>query len=106
MIGELGKMGKSDQTGENMPGLSPQTEASKLLEQALMQMDGIISGSGTLTAHSPDYGFVPPPGIREAANALVSALQNSSSPPAPDPNVAKVLLCWIQQFKIPHRGFP
>lgn len=39
-------MGKADQVGgEGIPGLSPQTEASKLLEAALMQMDGIISGS-------------------------------------------------------------
>lgn len=37
-------MGKSDQLGDGIPGLSPQTEASKLLEAALMQMDGIISG--------------------------------------------------------------
>jgi len=45
MIGERHKMGKPDhQVPDNMPGLSPQTEASKLLEQALMQMDGIISG--------------------------------------------------------------
>lgn len=44
MIGERNKMGKADQISDNVPGLSPQTEASKLLEQALIQMDGIISG--------------------------------------------------------------
>lgn len=44
MIGERHKMGKSDKMSDNVPGISPQTEASKLLEQALMQMDGIISG--------------------------------------------------------------
>lgn len=37
-------MGKAEQMSDNVPGMSPQTEASKLLEQALMQMDGIISG--------------------------------------------------------------
>lgn len=37
-------MGKSQPLSDSVPGLSPQTEASKLLEQALMQMDGIISG--------------------------------------------------------------
>lgn len=37
-------MGKAEQNAENVPGISPQNEASKLLEQALMQMDGIISG--------------------------------------------------------------
>lgn len=91
-------MGKADQIRDNVPGLSPQTEASKLLEQALMQMDGIISGSGSLTAHSPDYGFATsPPGVREAANNLVTALQNTTSPPPPDTNVVKALLHWIQQ---------
>ncbi|KAF7265503.1 hypothetical protein GWI33_021077 [Rhynchophorus ferrugineus] len=91
-------MGKSDKMSDNVPGISPQTEASKLLEQALMQMDGIISGSGSLTAHSPEYGFnSSPPGVREAANSLVAALQNTTSPPQPDPNVVKLLLNWIQQ---------
>lgn len=37
-------MGKPEQNNEGVPGISPQTEASKLLEQALLQMDGIISG--------------------------------------------------------------
>ncbi|RZC39881.1 hypothetical protein BDFB_006721 [Asbolus verrucosus] len=94
-------MGKAEQLSDNVPGLSPQTEASKLLEQALMQMDGIISGNtSSLTAHSPDYGFASsPPGVREAANTLVSAIQNTSAPPPPDPTIAKVLLHWLQQIK-------
>lgn len=38
-------MGKSEKNNdEGVPGLSPQVEASKLLEAALLQMDGIISG--------------------------------------------------------------
>ncbi|KAG5888269.1 hypothetical protein JTB14_025189 [Gonioctena quinquepunctata] len=84
---------------DKVPGVSPQTEASKLLEQALMQMDGIISGnSGSLKAHSPDYGFAnSPPGVREAANNLVTALQSLPAPPPPDSHIAKVLLHWIQQ---------
>lgn len=92
-------MGKAEQMSDNVPGMSPQTEASKLLEQALMQMDGIISGnSGSLNAHSPDYGFgSSPPGVREAANNLMTAIQNTTAPPPPDPLVAKVLLHWIQQ---------
>ncbi|KAL1489667.1 hypothetical protein ABEB36_013609 [Hypothenemus hampei] len=93
-------MGKADQISDNIAGLSPQSEASKLLEQALMQMDGIISGSGSLTAHSPDYTFaIGPTTIKEAASNLATALQNSTSPPPPDPAVAKVLLLWIQQIK-------
>jgi hypothetical protein len=95
-------MGKAEQANENVPGLSPQTEASKLLEQALMQMDGIISGNtSSLTAHSPDYGFASsPPGVREATNTLVTAIQNTPAAPPPDPAIAKVLLHWLQQVSI------
>lgn len=39
----LSEMGKADKSND-LPGISPQNEASKLLEQALIQMDGIISG--------------------------------------------------------------
>lgn len=91
-------MGKAEQVNDKvLPGLSPQTEASKLLEQALLQMDGIISGnSGSLNAHSPDYGFGSSPlGVRDAANNLVTAIQNTAGAPPPDPSVAKVLLNWI-----------
>lgn len=38
------KMGKAERLNVGAPGMSPQTEASKLLEAALLQMDGIISG--------------------------------------------------------------
>lgn len=37
-------MGKAEQLNSGVPEISPQTEASKLLEAALLQMDGIISG--------------------------------------------------------------
>ncbi|XP_044749839.1 uncharacterized protein LOC123310437 [Coccinella septempunctata] len=93
-------MGNIDEMkNEGGPDLSPTTEASKLLEQALMQMDGIISGNnGSLNAHSPDYGFgSSPSGVREAANNLVTALRNTKAPPSPDPQVLKTLLDWIQQ---------
>nr|CAH7752977.1 unnamed protein product [Callosobruchus chinensis] len=94
-------MGKTEKSGDNVPGMSPQTEASKLLEQALMQMDGIISGnSGSLNgAHSSEFGFpvVPPGGVREAANTLATALQAVATPPPPEPHVVKVLTRWLQQ---------
>ncbi|KAK4886827.1 hypothetical protein RN001_003098 [Aquatica leii] len=95
-------MGKVEQHNEGVPEISPQTEASKLLEAALLQMDGIISGNiGSATSNSPDYGFgsppFSPPGVKDAANVLVSALQSNSAPPAPDPVVARVLMTWIQE---------
>uniref|UniRef100_A0A1Y1LCY6 SAM domain-containing protein n=1 Tax=Photinus pyralis TaxID=7054 RepID=A0A1Y1LCY6_PHOPY len=94
-------MGKVEQHNEGVPEISPQTEASKLLEAALLQMDGIISGNiSTATSNSPDYGFVSPPlsppGVKDAANFLVSALQSNSNPPPPDPVVARTLMTWIQ----------
>ncbi|KAH1019672.1 hypothetical protein HUJ04_009459 [Dendroctonus ponderosae] len=55
-------------------------------------------GSGSLTPHSPDYGFGScPPNVREAATQLAAGLQNATSPTPPDPQVAKVLLQWINQ---------
>lgn len=48
-------MGKAEKNSEGMPGISPQTEASKLLEQALLQMDGIISGLQLFYAYVTCY---------------------------------------------------
>lgn len=92
-------MGKVEQMSDCVPGMSPQTEASKLLEQALMQMDGIISGnSSSLSTHSHDYSYGSSlQGVREAANNLVSAIQNTNAPPPPEPHIASILLHWIQQ---------
>lgn len=54
--------------------------------------------NSSLTAHSPDYGFASsPPGVREAANSLVTCLQITPSPPPPEPAVARVLWSWLQQ---------
>ncbi|KAF5289357.1 hypothetical protein FQR65_LT11868 [Abscondita terminalis] len=62
------------------------------------------------TSNSPDYGFGSPPlslpAVKDAANVLVSALQNNSTPPAPDPVVARVLMTWIQcHIKLSDYGF-
>ncbi|CAG9860943.1 unnamed protein product [Phyllotreta striolata] len=90
-------MGKVEGTNNKVPAISAQNEASKLLEQALMQMDGIISGnSGTIkSAHSS-------PGLRESAISLVQLLKNAENPPPPDPHIAKALLDWLQQFAGPY----
>lgn len=59
-----------------------------------------------MTAHSPDYGFVSsPPGVREAANSLVSALQNCPAPPPPDPAVLQIIWDWIQVSYFRVSGF-
>lgn len=57
----------------------------------------LVGNSGSLTTHSLDYGFASsPPGIREAANSLVTALQNCPAPPPPDPVIIRSLLDWLQ----------
>lgn len=40
----MGKVAHGKGDDNPVPGLSPQSEASKMLEAALLQMDGIISG--------------------------------------------------------------
>lgn len=42
LIFDMGKAEKNNDSG--VPGLPPDMEASKVLEAALLQMDGIISG--------------------------------------------------------------
>lgn len=57
-----------------------------------------VLGSGSLNAQSPDFGFASSPiGVRDAANNLVVAIQNTSAPSPPEPHVIKILLHWLQQ---------
>lgn len=54
---------------------------------------------GSANSTSPDYGFVNPPqtlGVKEAATYLVTAIENNTSPPTPDPLIAKTILKWLQ----------
>ncbi|RZF38546.1 hypothetical protein LSTR_LSTR006141 [Laodelphax striatellus] len=78
-------MGKAqDQTAELD---SPHTEASKLLEAALQQMDGIISGNRMVSSN---------PAL-EAAERLAASLQESPPPPPPDPAIAAIIRSWLAQ---------
>lgn len=80
-------MGKAQEAAPILD--SPHTEASRLLEAALQQMDGIISGVGADTDTRATL---------EVAERLASALQQPHYlPPPPDPNTANVLRNWLQQ---------
>ncbi|KAF5302894.1 hypothetical protein FQA39_LY02074 [Lamprigera yunnana] len=72
----------------------------KFIQKKLELNNLIKSNIGSATSNSPDYGFVgpplSPPGVKDAANALVTALQSNSTPPTPDPVIARILMTWIQ----------
>uniref|UniRef100_A0A1B6DJ40 SAM domain-containing protein n=1 Tax=Clastoptera arizonana TaxID=38151 RepID=A0A1B6DJ40_9HEMI len=68
---------------------SPHSEASKLLEAALQQMDGIISGVGTETETRATL---------QAADRLAAALLEAPLlPPLPDTSTLNTLRTWLQQ---------
>ncbi|XP_063223986.1 uncharacterized protein LOC134531895 [Bacillus rossius redtenbacheri] len=81
---------------------SPQSEASKMLEAALQQMDGIISGAKFDPAEniSPCGGpSAAERALSEAAHKMVAALKQASPdlPPPPDKAAAALIQHWISQ---------
>ncbi|CAH2062979.1 unnamed protein product, partial [Iphiclides podalirius] len=94
-------MGKSTQVdGDNNP-TSLESDPAKLLEAALLQMDGIIAEAGGAPA-----GATTPSGPGRAARAralelaqqLASSLQHAiPPPPRPDFTTASAILRWLQQ---------
>ncbi|XP_034950174.1 liprin-beta-2 isoform X4 [Chelonus insularis] len=91
-------MGKGEDSsgsdeGDTSKYLSSSTEASKMLEAALLQMDGIISGACADGTDSLTDWKDP---VKEATRNLVVAIQSSSSPPPPpDVNTIDILLQWM-----------
>ncbi|XP_063861347.1 liprin-beta-2-like isoform X1 [Scylla paramamosain] len=57
--------------------LPPNVEASKMLEAALQQMDGIIAGTQLELASLPDRSMSPSLAVLEAAEKLRQAVQMS-----------------------------
>ncbi|XP_013175196.1 PREDICTED: uncharacterized protein LOC106123425 [Papilio xuthus] len=94
-------MGKSTLVdGDNNP-TSAESDPAKLLEAALLQMDGIIAEAGGTAA-----GATTPSGPGRAARAralelaqqLASSLQHAiPPPPRPDFTTASAILRWLQQ---------
>ncbi|KAI5645141.1 hypothetical protein NE865_02689 [Phthorimaea operculella] len=98
-------MGKTTHVdGDNNP-TSPESDPAKLLEAALLQMDGIIAeAGGTTTPSGGGGGMTTGPGraararALELAQQLASALQHAiPPPPRPDFTTASAILRWLQQ---------
>ncbi|XP_013134670.1 PREDICTED: uncharacterized protein LOC106100388 [Papilio polytes] len=94
-------MGKSTLVdGDNNP-TSAESDPAKLLEAALLQMDGIIAeaggaAAGATTPSGP--GRVARARALELAQQLASSLQHAiPPPPRPDFTTASAILRWLQQ---------
>ncbi|XP_011500891.1 PREDICTED: liprin-beta [Ceratosolen solmsi marchali] len=77
-------------TNESTSYLTKSTsEASKMLEAALLQMDGILSGAEN-NSEWKDH-------IKNITRNLITVIQNApTSPPPPDPTTTEILLQWLQ----------
>ncbi|XP_043522886.1 liprin-beta-1 isoform X2 [Frieseomelitta varia] len=95
-------MGKSEERNGNTIQISESTfliktssEASKMLEAALLQMDDIISGVCTESNNEGNAEWKD--SVKEATKNLVTAIKNSpSSPSPPDTATIEILLQWMQ----------
>ncbi|KAL4714394.1 hypothetical protein ACJJTC_017689 [Scirpophaga incertulas] len=92
-------MGKSTHVdGDNNPTTSPEPDPTKLLEAALLQMDGIIAEAGGTTALTSGPGRAARARALELAQQLASSLQHAiPPPPRPDFTTASAILRWLQQ---------
>ncbi|KAL0884108.1 hypothetical protein ABMA27_016127 [Loxostege sticticalis] len=94
-------MGKSTQVdGDNNP-TSAESDPTKLLEAALLQMDGIIAEAGGTGPGGPPAsgtGRAARARALELAQQLASSLQHAiPPPPRPDFTTASAILRWLQQ---------
>ncbi|KAK1137186.1 hypothetical protein K0M31_001710 [Melipona bicolor] len=95
-------MGKSEERNRNTIQIGESTfltktssEASKMLEAALLQMDDIISGVCTESNNEGNAEWKN--SVKEATKNLVTAIKNSpSSLSPPDTATIEILLQWIQ----------
>ncbi|CAK9822140.1 PPFIBP1 [Anthophora retusa] len=94
-------MGKSEERNESTiragesTFLTKTSEASKMLEAALLQMDDIISGTCTESNNEGNTEWKD--SIKEATRNLVTAIKNSPGPLSPpDTTTIEILLQWMQ----------
>ncbi|XP_043260178.1 liprin-beta-1 isoform X1 [Colletes gigas] len=99
-------MGKSEESNEitvhagELTFLTKTTsEASKMLEAALLQMDDIISGACNDSTNEGSTEWKD--SVKEAARNLVSAIKSAPCPPAaPDVATCEILLQWMQPERL------
>ncbi|KOC66703.1 Liprin-beta-1 [Habropoda laboriosa] len=95
-------MGKSEErngstirAGESTFLTKTSSEASKMLEAALLQMDDIISGTCTESNNEGNTEWKD--SVKEATRNLMTAIKSSPSPPSPpDTTTIEILLQWMQ----------
>ena len=79
--------------------LAKTSEASKMLEAALLQMDDIISGACTESNNEGTTEWKD--SVREATRNLVTAIKSSPNPPSPpDAATIEILLQWMQPERL------
>ncbi|XP_076628491.1 liprin-beta 1 isoform X4 [Colletes latitarsis] len=99
-------MGKSEESNEitvhagELTFLTKTTsEASKMLEAALLQMDDIISGACNESTNEGSTEWKD--SVKEATRNLVSAIKSAPCPPAaPDVATCEILLQWMQPERL------
>ncbi|CAD7088008.1 unnamed protein product [Hermetia illucens] len=73
------------------------SEASQMLEAALQQMDGIISGANNRLTSSQDVSSVSISNVLATAQSLALAIQQAGThTPSPDPVTAGILNNWLE----------
>ncbi|XP_043792430.1 liprin-beta-1 isoform X6 [Apis laboriosa] len=93
------KNGNTIQVGESTFLTKTSSEASKMLEAALLQMDDIISGVCTDSNNEGNTEWKD--SVKEATKNLVTAIKNSPSPPSPpDTATTEILLQWMQMERL------
>ncbi|XP_062527870.1 liprin-beta-2 isoform X26 [Bombyx mori] len=94
-------MGKKTEVDSDNNPTSSDSDPAKLLEAALLQMDGIIAeagGTGTSGSTTSGPGRAARARALELAQQLASSLQHAvPPPPRPDFTTASAILRWLQQ---------
>ncbi|XP_012279709.1 liprin-beta-1 [Orussus abietinus] len=102
----MGKGEESNRMAANESSFltSPSMEASKMLEAALLQMDGIISGTtgkGICNESGIDSNLELKDPVKDATKNLVLAIKSVPQPPLPpDAGTTEILLQWMQPARL------
>ncbi|KAI4483945.1 hypothetical protein M0802_013178 [Mischocyttarus mexicanus] len=98
-------MGKSEERNDTTAQVTESnflsknsSEASKMLEAALLQMDGIISGACAEGAVDGNTEWKD--SVKEATRNLVAAIKSAPTPPPPpDASTIEIFMQWMQPVR-------